>query len=250
MTIPFDEERSIVRGEATAAAATAAARLRMAVEFALTGDLRFLSHHDEMRMLARAVIRARWPLKYSQGFNPKPRFTLPLPRNVGTASECELAVFELSEHRNIAVLAAGLREQLPAGLRLGRLGYHPRATPHPVRVWYRVELGVVVEDVTEHILRLSEMDTLSVQRSGEPGTAPRRLDLRPMVDALEMIGAELHMRLKYVDQRTARPTEILELLGLDAARFAHRITRASVEWDTILFDPADGVTETEEVNFE
>ncbi|MBU0616609.1 MAG: DUF2344 domain-containing protein, partial [Planctomycetes bacterium] len=33
--------------------------------FALGGDLRLLSHHDELRMLARALRRAGWPLAYS-----------------------------------------------------------------------------------------------------------------------------------------------------------------------------------------
>lgn len=249
--IPFDTNHSVTSAETpTRSGAGAPARLRLAVEFSLSGDLRFLSHHDEMRMLARAAIRSRWPLRFSQGFNPKPRFTLPLPRSVGVASECELAVFELCERRDVTLLATDLREQFPAALRLRRAGYHPRPTPHPVRVRYRVNLGAALQQLPERIAALTARETLVVHRSGEPGSAPRRIDVRPMLDTLEVAGSELHMRLTYVDQRTARPTEILELLDLDAARFAHRITRASVEWDTVLFDPADGIMETEEVNFE
>ena len=70
---------------------------RVALSYALNGELRYLSHRDELRMLTRALVRARWPLRYSRGFNPIPRLTLTLPRSVGTASECQLALVELRE---------------------------------------------------------------------------------------------------------------------------------------------------------
>ena len=38
----------------------------VALCFALDGALRFLSHHDELRMLTRALRRARWPLAASR----------------------------------------------------------------------------------------------------------------------------------------------------------------------------------------
>ena len=37
------------------------------------GDLRFISHLDWLRMIYRAVSRAKLPVAYSQGFNPRPR---------------------------------------------------------------------------------------------------------------------------------------------------------------------------------
>ena len=48
-------------------------RHRYRVRFAKSGRLRFLGHLDLARTLLRALRRARIPLVYSQGFNPKPR---------------------------------------------------------------------------------------------------------------------------------------------------------------------------------
>lgn len=238
------------RGSAVQPATSAPARIRVAVEFSLRGDLRYLSHHDEMRMLTRAIIRARWPVRFSQGFNPKPRFTLPMPRSVGVSSESELALFELSERGDLATLLGDLRRQCPFGAQLRRAGWHPRGTPHPVRVAYSVELDAPLAGIDDKITSTLAQTAIPVMRSGAPGTAARRIDIRPMIESISASAKGLCMELKYVDQRTARPTEILELLGLDAARYACRITRDRIEWDTKLFDPQDGVVIAEDVKIE
>ena len=93
-------------------------RYRVAVEFSIEGDLRFLSHHNTMKMLERCMVRAKLPIRYSQGFNPQPRFSLPLPRPVGVASDAELAWLELREPLTAADTKARPSDTLPAGCRL------------------------------------------------------------------------------------------------------------------------------------
>lgn len=250
MTIPFETTAEHEVAASTASIGGTPPRIRVAVAFSMLGDLRFLSHHDEMRMLTRAVIRSRWPVRFSQGFNPKPRFTLPLPRSVGVASECELALFDLTEPANLPQLVAALRGQLPAGAHLHRAGYHPRSTPHPQRVIYRVEFDAVPADLTARITGVLAKSSLPVMRRGEPGSPARRLDIRAMIESISLRKTSLRMELNYVEQRSARPTEILELLDLDPREIGHRITRESIEWDTKLFDPADGIVNAEELNIE
>ena len=41
-------------------------------------------------MFDRALVRAQIKLKYSEGFNPRPKLSLPLPRSVGVAAEDDL----------------------------------------------------------------------------------------------------------------------------------------------------------------
>ncbi len=62
----------------------------LAVRFKVEGSLRFLSHAETLRLLQRACVRAGLALRYSEGFNPHPKFSLPLPRPVGVESEDEL----------------------------------------------------------------------------------------------------------------------------------------------------------------
>lgn len=62
------------------------------------GDgVRFISHLDFMRTIARTFRRAELPVKYSSGFNPHMVMTIGLPLSVGTTSVCDCLDVELTE---------------------------------------------------------------------------------------------------------------------------------------------------------
>src|SRR5512138_1667680 len=54
---------------------------RIRIRFGQDGPLRYVGHHDLARTWERILRRARAPLEYSQGFNPRPRmqFAAALP---------------------------------------------------------------------------------------------------------------------------------------------------------------------------
>src|SRR5690606_16197351 len=93
-------------------------RYKVAIRFRVEGDLRFISHHDMMRLFERALARARLPVKHSEGFNPRPRMSLPLPRPVGVATLADRLVVELREPVETTDALARLRRQMPVGLTL------------------------------------------------------------------------------------------------------------------------------------
>lgn len=213
--------------------AQAPPRVRVALSYALDGDLRYLSHHDEMRMLTRALVRARWPLRYSQGFNPIPRLALPLPRSVGTASECQLALVELREERAAHELKDSLAATLPADCRLTGLNAPASSgKPHAIGVEYRVALDPAdARTAASRLQPLLHRGAVTVQRDDGAGRPPRTLDIRPFIETLALDGSVLRMRLKIQQQRTARPSEILKELGLPADAGDNRVRRTEVIWD-------------------
>lgn len=208
-------------------------RIRAALMFGIEGDLKYLSHHDEMRMLTRAMIRAAWPLAYSQGFNPQPRLTLPLPRAVGTASAAELAVVDLTHAADAATLRAALSAQMPADAPIHAVAVPMSpGTPHPEAVEYEVELNAEdVARVGEKLDATLAADRLELMRQYGSGKPPRRIDVRPLIERLSLEGSRLVMRLRFEAQGTARPGEVLECLGVAAGEYEHRIRRSRVEWD-------------------
>ncbi len=214
------------------------ARLRVAASYALRGDLRFLSHHDELRMFRRALIRAEWPLRYSEGFNPIPRLTLPLPRSVGMASECQWALVELSEWRPAPALHDRLARALPAACPVGGVCFPvTNAAPHPVRVAYGVELEAAdAASARQRIGPLLAAGELPVRRSTTDNRPERTIDVRPYVETLVLDGTTVHMCLRFAEQQTARPSEILAALGLAPETYLHRIRRQQVEWDIELVE--------------
>ena len=87
---------------------------RVRLKIQKTGQMRFISHLDWLRLLQKAVIRAHIPVAYTQGFNPTPRvcFGPALPLFVAGASEyieLELTSGNMSPQKIMAVL----NEQLP-----------------------------------------------------------------------------------------------------------------------------------------
>jgi uncharacterized protein (DUF2344 family) len=62
----------------------------LVVKFGIGGNLRFLSHAETLRVFQRACVRAGIKIQYSQGFNPHPKLSLPLPRSVGVESDDDL----------------------------------------------------------------------------------------------------------------------------------------------------------------
>lgn len=204
-------------------------RYRVAVRFAVQGDLRFISHHDTMRMFEKALVRAGLPLRYSGGFNPRPRISLPVPRPVGVATEADILVLELAEPVEPADVMSLLAAQLPQGVRpagawkvrSGR-GYRIDA------VEYAVELA---PDLARHVepalKRLLESETWVVSRKACDRDGARPMDVRScLVDAGVDAGV-IRWRVR-VEGGSIRPAEFLAAIGLDPAAWRHRVTRTAI----------------------
>lgn len=61
------------------------------------GNMRFISHLDMLRFADRILKRAHIPMKYSQGFHPRPKISLGNPVSLGTEAYNEVMDIELSE---------------------------------------------------------------------------------------------------------------------------------------------------------
>jgi radical SAM family uncharacterized protein/radical SAM-linked protein len=90
---------------------------RLLARYAKLGDARFIGQLDLVHTLARALRRARVPLAYSQGFNPRPRIVVASPLPVGIESIGEVADLYLMNAVTWDELRAA-QPFLPEGLRL------------------------------------------------------------------------------------------------------------------------------------
>jgi radical SAM-linked protein len=184
-----------------------------------------------MRLFERALARAGWPVKFTEGFNPRPRLSLPLPRSVGTASEDELLIVELARAMAPDEALQNLARHVPAGIRLlGAEAPGNDATPQPVRVWYEMPVPASAPRLDEAMAAFLSRDACLVTRPEQEGRAAREVDIRPFVEALTRSGERLEMVLRVTPQGAARPSEVLDSLGLPGKELAHRLRRIHVEW--------------------
>jgi radical SAM-linked protein len=213
--------------------AAAGPRARLAVRYGIDGDQRFLSHHDELRALSRALLRARWPVAYSQGFNPQPRVLIVLPRPVGTASDCQVAFVTVRQQPDQPPSPEALAAALPSGWRLQDVAVPTLpGVPQPRRARFAVALTPAdAAALPERCTALLAAATLPITRTTARGQPLGTLDVRPFVEALELDGLRLMLVLRYEGQRSARPSELLTALELDAARYRHHVRLIAVEWN-------------------
>lgn len=104
-------------------------RVRVRFSFQKGEEVRFLSHLEVLRALARAVRRAGLPISYSQGFHPQPRLTIAWALPVGVCGEAELGEIELEGGAAASEIGKRLNHHLPLGLRVLRANPIPLDSP-------------------------------------------------------------------------------------------------------------------------
>jgi radical SAM-linked protein len=210
-----------------------ASRERWLLTYAVDGDLRYLSHHDTLRLFVRAITRAALPARYTRGFNPRPKVSNPLPLPVGVASDAETLIVEFTEPMVRDGLLARLARQLPAGLMLlgaRRLG--PRESFNKAIVTYQLELSeTLLADVGSLLDRILESQALPIERIDARTGSRRVVDVRPYLVELHRESSFVRFTLRVTEAGTAKPAEIAGLLGVDPASANHRIRRVNVQWE-------------------
>jgi len=207
-------------------------RYRWFVEYGITGDLKFISHHDTIRLWERLLARAAVPIRFTQGYNPHPKMTLPLPRPVGVASEAEAVQIETTTDLDANALRDRLAACTPSGLDvLAVRRLSPGEKPKPKFVHYRLEpeepLGPEVPGLVEQVLNAERIE---VKRHKPGETKAKKVDLRPWVLEIGIDEAAVTFVLEVSERGTAKPAEVAGLLGYDPDTINHRIRRTAVTW--------------------
>lgn len=80
-------------------------------------ELKYIAHLDMLRVFERAIKRAKIPVAYTQGFNPRQKLVFGLPMSIGLTSESEYADIELVEDMQPEEFVTQINKGLPDGLK-------------------------------------------------------------------------------------------------------------------------------------
>jgi radical SAM-linked protein len=196
-------------------------RDKVRIRFRKGPHLRLLSHHDLMRTFERMLRRADLPFLRSQGFNPRPRLVFALSLPLGVVGAEEVVELELAQGLSVQEIEARLTRQSPPGLEIVSVRrVDPKASAQVRGLCYAVDVPAGRVDG----LRARAGEVLASAECGWDRTRPpkRRIDLRPWIrdlrvhesDALSPHSYTLEMDLRLTPTGTARPEEVLGLLGL------------------------------------
>lgn len=193
-------------------------RQRVRIRFRKQGDLRFIGHRDLVRTFERLFRRAGLSLAMTEGFHPKAKMSYPSALAVGTEGNDEVMELELTPTvtegpLDTDALTELLNRHAPLGLTVVQTEQRPEGCPKACVRYVEYELPVPGERLTSvqnAIDQLLSRSSVLIQRPGrnEP------IDVRSGLETLQLDVGMLRFAQSTSPTVSARPRELLELLGL------------------------------------
>ena len=213
----------------------------LVIKFKLRGALRFLSHAEMLRVFQRACVRAGISVHYSQGFNPRPKISLPLPRSVGVESDDELLCLRVAvdpDELRVTIhesrIKAELSAQLPEGCELISINTaQPGRSFQPCSATYDFTIlpEYLNESLRARIGHLLASESLNVQRQKDKKNLKlKNVDVRNYLKSIKLDDRSIIVECNISSAGSIRIEEILRLLELDEGKLASPIRRKNVQW--------------------
>jgi len=217
------------------------------VKFRVRGNIRFLSHADTVKVFQRACARAGIEIRHSEGFNPHPILSLPLPRPVGVESDDDLLILqicheqdELRASSDESRIMARLSEQLPEGLELLSVNIaQTKRTFHPCSATCVITLiKKNHDDLKAKIANLLTGEHLIIKRkTGKkhsqftaPNSEFKEVDVKPFLKSIELEDDNIIVQCRFSPAGSIRIEEIFKLLELKAEDLAVPVRRTNIQW--------------------
>ncbi len=152
-------------------------KIPVRVKFSKKGRMKYISHLDLLRTMHSAMHRAKMPVWYTEGFNPRAKMVFSLPLSLFTESECEFMDIRLTEERDLGQLRKALDDAFTDELKI--LEIYPQQGKLSDIAWasYRIRIsqpGLRAEAVDR--LMGGEIVVTKKSKSGE-----KTLDIRPLI---------------------------------------------------------------------
>ena len=200
--------------------------MRVRITFSKGNGFKYTSHLDLARVWERSLRRAKVPLAYSSGFNPRPRMQLAAALPLGHTAGREFLDAWLEKPVSVEDLAKALVPVLPDGLAVSQVRQvELKAPPLQTQVTsaeyhVAVEWNESAQQVGVRIAQVLQATELIQKRKS------KQYDLRPLIERLRIvpaIGSELVLEMQLAARQgaTARPEAVLEALGMGEAFARH-----------------------------
>lgn len=204
-------------------------------------SLRFLSHLDYAAVFERAILRAKLPVVYSEGFHPHMKLSFASALSVGVTSEAEYMEFELTKPLCQPEVFDRLRKQLPKGAELMELkelrGKRKSLMAEAELSRYLVSLpyGGTEEKAMAALKSFNAAKEISYTRITPKKKQTKEVKAyleRPLSMEFQEGELRLFMEIRITESGSVKPGEILTLLreryGLDIKEHQANIHRTAL----------------------
>ncbi len=192
---------------------------KIQVHYSKTGPARFFGHLELVNIFLRALRRAGIPVKFSEGFHPKPRVAFDNPLPTGFESDDERMVITVPCRVSASELLEGLNPQLPEGLAIQRCS--ESIEPLPACSTFRISPGPsLAESFGSSFVNYDSDQELEI--SSHKGKL-KKIVLKDILKRVHVAGpACVDITLCSEPGQSVRPTEVLkQVFGFSAEDLLH-----------------------------
>ena len=142
------------------------------IKFQKIGKLQYISHLDLVRTMHKMLIRARMPLWFTEGFNPKPKMVFATSMSVGLQSLCEFLDVRITHKIDLQSALDALNACATDELKIIDV-YYPESDFTDI-AWaeYKINVKSVsmpenVAELCKNVLKTSPLTVLKRTKSGD-----------------------------------------------------------------------------------
>ena len=173
-------------------------KLFVRVKFKKVGNLQYISHLDLVRTMHKVIVRARLPLWYTEGFNPKPKMIFAAPLSIGTESVCEFVDIRLTERMEPSEVVKRLNENMTDEMQATE-AYYPETKFTDLK-WlsYTIKINTLgssdsLAEKCNETLAAEKLEVLKNTKSGEA-----IVDIRPLVKSADAVFCDGEIRISCI----------------------------------------------------
>ena len=220
------------------------------IRFNIGSNLRFLSHAETIRLFQRACVRSGISTRYSQGFNPRIKMSLPLPRPVGVQACNELLCLQLQtlpDNRPYVAADAerlknSLCRQLPDGCQLlsveiedAKSSFQPCCATCELAVesqFFSLQLKQRIKNVLASESIIMERRVYSGIGAGRKRNSckSKTVNVRDYLKSIDVTDNVIVIECGIDSTGSVRIDEIMQLLEIKPEHLAAPIKRTGVKW--------------------
>lgn len=182
--------------------------MKKRVYFDKYGEMKFISHLDLLRFFERLFNKAEIPVKYSEGFHPRPKISFGSPISLGTEAYNEIMDFETDVEISNEEVVKRLNESAVLGFKVNKVEEVPRKSSimeEFTNMLYTVEGSQEDMDKLEELFNRNEI--LEVRE--KKGKIVTR-NLKERLKTFSREGNKISMEII-----NTSPNSYLEMLGIE-----------------------------------
>ncbi|MCC5466727.1 TIGR03936 family radical SAM-associated protein [Pelosinus baikalensis] len=196
------------------------AKLRL--EITKGEEIRYISHLDYASAMERAIIRAKLPVAYSEGFNPHMKISFASALAVGVTSQAEYIDIECKAEIDVNQAVEHLKATLPMGIRIKGAAYMQGNVPALMAIvnlaTYEITVPLLAEDIgiiEDSIRWFNEAEAVLYMRESPKGK--KEIEIKQyMVKPITLTALEKAVRLileiRITPTGSIKPGEVLGAL--------------------------------------